>query len=73
MIRVLFKKYLDDKSFKEGRRITMLEVSRVTGISRPTLTRIANNNGYNFNAKVIDALCRYFECTPGELLHYVPD
>lgn len=73
MIRILFKKHLDDKSFNEGRRITMDEVSEKTGISRPTLTRIVNNSGYNTNTKAIDALCRYFECRPGDLLKYIPD
>ena len=47
MIRVLLKQLLDEKAFKERRRITMNEVSEKTGISRPTLTRIANIPGYN--------------------------
>ena len=41
------KQALDDKSFQEGRRITLNEVSEATGISRPTLTRISNVPGYN--------------------------
>ena len=31
MIRILFKQALDEKSFKEGRRITLNEVSEETG------------------------------------------
>lgn len=73
MIRVLLKQLLDEKSFKERRRITMNEVSEETGISRPTLTRIANIPGYNTNTDTIDALCKYFSCTPGELLVFVED
>jgi len=68
VIRVMLKQMLDDKAFREKRRITMNEVSQETGISRATLTRIANVPGYNTNTDAIDALCRYFECTPGELL-----
>lgn len=71
MIRVLLKQLLDEKSFKERRRITMNEVSEATGISRATLTRISNVPGYNTNTDAIDALCEYFECTPCELLMYV--
>ncbi|RMH39211.1 MAG: helix-turn-helix domain-containing protein [Gammaproteobacteria bacterium] len=70
MIRVLLKKMLDEKSFREKRRITLNEVSEKTGISRATLTRIANVPGYNTNTDTIDALCKYFECSPGELLEY---
>ena len=74
MIRILFKQTLDEKSFKEGRRITfkggrritLNEVSDETGISRPTLTRISNVPGYNTEA--ISALCDYFEIKLGELL-----
>jgi putative transcriptional regulator len=68
MIRILFKQQLDEKSFRDNRRITLIEVAEITGISRPTLTRIANNAGYNTNTDTIDALCDYFECEPGDLL-----
>lgn len=70
MIRVLLKQMLDNKSFVEKRRITLNEVSEITKISRATLTRIANVPGYNTNTDTINALCQYFECTPGKLLEY---
>lgn len=73
MIRVMLKQKLDDKEFKERRRITLNDVSQTTGISRPTLTRIANTPGYNTNTDTINALCKYFECSPGDLLQYVDD
>lgn len=73
MIRVLLKQLLDEKSFRERRRITLNEVSEQTGISRATLTRIANVAGYNTNTDTIDALCKYFGCTLSELLAYLPE
>lgn len=73
MIRVLLKQLLDEKAFKERRRITLNEVSEKTGISRPTLTRIANVAGYNTNTDTVDSLCAYFECSPGELLQRVDE
>lgn len=73
MIRIYLKKLLDEKAFNERRRITLNEVSEETGISRATLTRIANVPGYNTNTDAIDALCKYFKCTPGELLGFVED
>lgn len=73
MIRVLLKQMLDEKAFKERRRITLNEVAEQTGLSRATLTRIANTPGYNTNTDAVDALCRYFQCMPGELLRYIDD
>ena len=73
MIRVLLKKVLDDKVFEKKEKITLNQVSDETGISRATLNRIANTPGYNTNTDTINALCKYFECTPSELMEYVPD
>lgn len=73
MIRIKLKQLLDDKAFKDGRRITLNEVSDVTGIARATLNRIANIPGYNTNTDNLDALCKYFGCTPCELLDFVGD
>ncbi|MDX8381038.1 MAG: helix-turn-helix transcriptional regulator [Ghiorsea sp.] len=73
MIRILLMKKLDDKSFKENRRVTLNEVSEATGLSRPTLTRIANIQGYNTNTDTINALCKYFDCLPKDILEYYPD
>jgi putative transcriptional regulator len=73
MIRILLIKQLDEKAFKEKRRITLSEVSEKTGISRATLTRIANVPGNVTNTDTINALCKYFECQPGELLMYIED
>lgn len=72
MIRIKLKQLLDDKSFAESRKITLNEVSEVTGIARATLNRIANIPGYNTNTDNIDALCSYFKCTPCELLEHIP-
>lgn len=73
MIRIKLRGMLDDKCFKERRKISLNEVSEITGISRTTVNRIVNQPGYNATLDAVDALCRYFGCTPGELLEYVPD
>lgn len=68
MIRILFNQQLDEKSFRERRRITFDEVVRETGLSRPTLSRIANVPGYVTTTETIERLCRYFGCRIDELL-----
>lgn len=73
MIRIKLRQLLDEKAFRERTRITLNEVADATGVSRPTLTRIVNNPGYNTNTDTVNALCKYLQCTPGELLQYVED
>ncbi|MEN8720885.1 MAG: helix-turn-helix transcriptional regulator [Oceanococcaceae bacterium] len=64
----MLKERLSDKAFTERRRVTLNEVAERTGISRPTLNRIANIPGYNTNTDTINSLCDFFDCDPGELL-----
>lgn len=73
MLRVKLTQLLDDKGFRERKRITLNEVTDVTGISRATLTRIVNVPGYNVSSDTIEQLCKFLECTPGELLEIVDD
>lgn len=73
MIRVMFKQQLDEKSFREKRRITLQDVSEATGISRATLSRIANTPGYNTSTDHIDLLCEYLGCELGDLLKRVTE
>ncbi|HCL4290313.1 TPA: helix-turn-helix transcriptional regulator, partial [Pseudomonas aeruginosa] len=42
-----------------------------TGISRATLSRIANTPGYNTSTDHIDLLCDYLECELSDLLKRV--
>ena len=73
MIRFLFNQLLDEKSFHERRRITISDVCAETGLSRPTVSRIANVPGYVTSTDTIERLCRYFRCTPGALLVLVDE
>jgi putative transcriptional regulator len=73
MIRILFNQLLDDKAFRERRRITINDVCEETGLSRPTVSRIANVPGYVTSTETVETLCRYFGCTPGDLLVLVEE
>ncbi len=44
-----------------------------TGTSRTTLSRIQNIPGYPVSLDVINSLCEYLDCQPGDLLEYVKD
>jgi len=73
VIRILFRQLLDEKSFRERRRISLDEVCEETGLSRPTVSRVANIPGHVTSTETIERLCRYFGCTPGELLVLVDE
>ena len=72
MLRFLFKELLAEKEFREKRVITILEVARETGISRMTLSKLANHRSYNPTAEVLDKLCTYFQCKIEQLVEHIP-
>jgi putative transcriptional regulator len=73
MIRFRLAELIADKSFKERRVVTVSEIAQATGIHRATLSKVANQPGANIGTEIIDKLCRYFGCQPGELLMFVDD
>lgn len=71
MIRYKLKELIAHKSFVEDRRVTLDEVAEATGISRNTLSRIANTRGYSTTTDAIDKLCGFFNCEISELMERV--
>lgn len=71
MIRFRIKELMTDKAFKEDRRITFEELATTTGINRTTLSKMANQKGYNTTTDNLDALCKYFDCSIGDLVIYL--
>ena len=71
MIRFRLKELVADKSFNDGRRITLEEVSRETGIHRTTLSKMANQKGYNTTTDNIDKLCEYFACNVEDFMQHI--
>jgi len=73
MIYIQIKEVIQAKSLAWGRRITLNELAKATGISRMTLSRMVNNQGYSTVTDQLDKLCTFFECEIHELLRFVPD
>ena len=67
-----FAELLDEKSRKEGRYISLSEVSRETGIYRKTLYQWDRNEVKQYDTSVIDKLCDYFGVGLEELLERIP-
>lgn len=73
MIRFRLTELIADKAFKERRVVSLTEVAEATGVHRATLSKMANQPGANVGTEVIDKLCRYLNCQPGDLLTHVHD
>ncbi len=73
MIRFRLTELVADKAFKERRVVPLSEIAEATGIHRATLSKMANQPGANIGTDIIDKLCRYFGCQPGELLMFVDE
>jgi len=73
MIRFRLTELTADKAFKERRVISVSEIAQATGIHRATLSKMANQPGANIGTEIVDKLCRYFGCQPGDLMAYVED
>jgi len=73
MIRFRLAELIADKAFRERRVVSLSEVAEATGIHRATLSKVANQPGANVGTDIIDKLCRYFGCQPGDLLTYLDD
>lgn len=48
-------------------------LEKETGITRKTLTKLYDGEGKGIEYATLNALCKKFNCTPGDLLEYVPD
>lgn len=54
------------------RKLKITKVCNDTGISRTTLTYLANNYSKGIQYDTLNTLCSYLHITPGELISYVP-
>ncbi|WP_216651741.1 helix-turn-helix transcriptional regulator [Paenibacillus sp. NEAU-GSW1] len=49
------------------------QLEKETGVSRRTLAKIFNGEGGGIDYETLNALCKRFNCTPGDLLEYVAE
>ena len=73
MIRFHLKRQISDWEFTEGRRLSIAELAEKSKVTRPTLSRILNQRGYNTTTESIGRLCAFFNCRVENLIEFVPD
>ena len=73
MIQCRLRELIAIKERRDMRRITYDDILAEVGVSKNTLVRLANDRAAMIGISVINRLCAYFQCHPGELFVYVPD
>lgn len=71
MIQFRLRELMARKQRTEGRRITYGVITKQTRISPSTLSRMANNELGMVGLSVVDRLCGFFPCSPGDLIVHV--
>jgi CBS domain-containing protein len=51
-----------------GQKLTLRRLSERTGINKNTLGRLRSGTAERLDLNTLDALCRFFNCTPNDLL-----
>ena len=73
MIQSRLRELIAIKGRQEHRKITYDIILAQTGVSKNTLTRLANDRADMVGISVIDRLCTYFDCQPGDLFVHVEE
>lgn len=73
MIQCRLRELMGSKGRRDRRRITYDDIREATGISRNTLSRLANDLDTMVAISTMDRLCAYFNCQPSDLFVHVPE
>lgn len=67
-----FRILLAEKEHRDRNKYSYREIQKITGIAASTLSAWGSNQTRRFDANTIASLCEFLECTPGDLLEYIP-
>jgi len=68
MAHIRLDELMQQKSEREGRRITQADVAQAIDVAQGTLSRWVGNKVDCLNTEILAKLCDYFECEPGDLI-----
>ena len=57
-------------SMRKNRKLTLRTISQEINVSTNLLTAYAHQDVVHFDAAVLEAFCKYFNCEVGDILFY---
>jgi putative transcriptional regulator len=73
MIKFRLKQLMVEKEFKDGIKLSLSKIATTLKIGRTTLSQMVNAKKARPQLSTIEKLCRFFDCSPNDLLVIVPD
>lgn len=55
------------------KRMKVIDVARAIGVHRSTIDLLYKDAAKRIDVEVLDKLCKLFECTPCDILEFVPE
>ena len=69
-IKNRFKILIAEKEMRENRKLTLRTISQEIKVSTNSLTAYAHQDVVRYDAAVLGAFCKYFNCGVGDILFY---
>lgn len=73
MMRSTLFEFWQQSEIRAGRRLSVSEVSRTTGVSRSAIQRLLDGETLRFDGPTINALCKFFDVPAGPIPFLVYD
>lgn len=64
--------YFKLKTLLNERGLTQIELARKTGVRPPTISAICNNTIKELPVNVLEKICDFMSCEPGDLIELIP-
>jgi putative transcriptional regulator len=72
MIKIIIDQLIRERAAEWHRNITYADVTEATGISDSTLARLKLGRARGIQWRVLEPLCIYLDCQPGDLIVLEP-
>ena len=73
MIQCRMRELIAIKGRRERRRITYEDIQAESGVNKNSIAKLTNDRSAMVGISVIDRLCEYFECQPGDIFVFVQE
>jgi putative transcriptional regulator len=72
-LRVLIHERNTERVKRGKKPLTIRQIAKHSGVSTSAITGLTTNRIARYDSATLQALCRFFNCTPGDILEYIPE